>query len=93
MTMPRLIDADALDDLLDEIEGLKAHAAFTEGIMVARRELANAPTIDAKLVLQCNMCNHYETDTGWCEHHLHSMDWDGFCSCGVTIIKEKVNHD
>ena len=48
--MPRLIDADALDDVLDEIEGLRAHAAFTDGIMVARRELALAPTIDAKPV-------------------------------------------
>ena len=48
--MPRLIDADALDDVLDEIEGLRAHAAFTDGIMVARRELALAPTIDAEPV-------------------------------------------
>lgn len=46
----RLIDADALDEVLDEFESLKAHAAFTEGIMVARRELTLAPPIDAEPV-------------------------------------------
>ena len=45
-----LISRAAFDEVLDQIEGLKAHAAFTEGIMVARRELASAPAVDAEPV-------------------------------------------
>lgn len=45
-----LISRAAFDEVLDQFEGLKAHAAFTEGIMVARRELASAPAVDAEPV-------------------------------------------
>ena len=45
-----LISRSAFDEVLDKLEGLKAHAAFTEGIMVVRRELEQFPTVDAESV-------------------------------------------
>lgn len=45
--MSDLISRSAFEEVLDELEGLKAHAAFTEGIMVARRELEQFPAVDA----------------------------------------------
>lgn len=83
-----LISRSAFDEVLDELEGLKAHAAFTEGIMVVRRELEQFPSVDAEPVIWCNICKHYEADTGYCYMHDHGMDWVDFCSRGKKIDAE-----
>ena len=45
--------------------------------------------VDAELVIRCNICKHYETDTGYCYMHDHGMDWDDFCSRGEKVVWSK----
>ena len=47
--------------------------------------LMNRPAVDAEPVIRCNICKHYETDTGYCYMHDHGMDWDDFCSRGEKV--------
>ena len=49
--------------------------------------LHSRPAIDAEPVTYCNMCKHYETDTGYCQYHGHGMHWDDFCSRGAKMDK------
>ena len=44
--------------------------------------------VDPEPVIRCNICKHYETDTGYCYMHDHGMDWDGFCSRGKKMDAE-----
>lgn len=76
----RLIDADALmEELIDELgDGEVLYSIPPDCI-------DDAPTVDAVAVVRCNMCIHYETDTGFCNFHCGGMDWDGFCSRGAKM--------
>lgn len=80
----RLIDADALMDNISKMPSLNLfiHAKNIEAA------IDETPTIDAEPVTYCNMCKHYETDTGFCQYHGHGMHWDDFCSCGAKIQGE-----
>ena len=46
------------------------------------------PVVHAEPVIRCNICKHYETDTGYCNIHNHGMDWDDFCSRGEKVGME-----
>ena len=82
--MSDLISRSAFDEVLDELEGLKAHAAFTEGIMVARRELEQFPAVDAVEVVRCKDCR-YKSLMRCCPYQIHGFkvtpDW--YCPMGV----------
>lgn len=55
---------------------------------VSVEAIENAPAVDAEPVIRCNICKHYETDTGFCYYHDHGMDWDDFCSRGRKVDKK-----
>ena len=42
----------------------------------------------AEPVIRCNICKHYETDTGYCYMHDHGMNLDDFCSRGEKVGME-----
>lgn len=84
--MPRLIDADALLDKLQDkryaIRPATVAAMFQreQSFMECMSVVIDAPTIDAEPVTRCNMCKYYEAEVGFCHYHDHGMHWDDFCS-------------
>ena len=89
-----LISRAAFDEVLDQFERLKAHAAFTEGIMVARRKLASAPAVGAEPVrhgrwipLWRNLFGLKGFKCSECGHVEKSYGWV-YCHCGAKMDLE-----
>lgn len=80
--MARLIDADALLDIGEEMVEHEDHASLDWDCAI--RLVHNAPTIDAVPVVRCKDCK-------WCGSPSHCpdkdgmMDCEGFCSWGERI--------
>ena len=83
------ISRSAFDEVLDELEGLKAHAAFTEGIMVVRRELEQFPSVDAESVRHGYWMPQDNTYTKFMCSDCKGRNHDGsgkYCSeCGCKM--------
>ena len=90
--MARLIDADALMDVIRQHEyrlatkqGSIDYGMFTLGIQQAVDE---QPTVDAVEVVRCKDCKRWERytevnrDYGGCRRYSSTMRYDDFCSYG-----------
>ena len=83
----RLIDAD---ELKKTIKNMPNDYYGDLCIGDAIKEIDNAPTIDAVLVVRCKDCKQYNTTGcskgfGWCESIDRGVSDDFYCSCGEKI--------
>ena len=81
--------ADAIDIIRSMTISLGGNEIFhpeaKKSVLGVLDEIA---VVDAEPVIRCNICKHYETDTGYCYMHDHGMDWDDFCSRGEKVGME-----
>ena len=89
--MARLIDADALMDVIRQHEyrlatkqGSIDYGMFTLGIQQAVDE---QPTVDAVEVVRCRKCKYCDPENYHCDHHMGTAaplkrKPDDFCSYG-----------
>ena len=73
----RLIDADAVKGRLEDLQSYTAlnkeqayYRGETNALKIAIRNVENAPTVDAEIVVRCQNCKHhgscgYEDIPGW----------------------------
>ena len=102
--MVRLIDADALKEGIKELKqspwyNNDINSSWRQGIkdavhVVEMLCIDEAPTIEAVPVVRCRECKAFDPDGAWregfgfCDHHGHNMEEDGFCSWAVKKMDE-----
>ena len=82
----RLIDADALEEALREhkfdYSGQSDYFdGVVDGLMLARDDVREAPTIDAVEVVRCKDCKYYEGKNTYCANDRLATP-DDYCSIG-----------
>lgn len=85
----RLIDADALEDVLVN-HGFcycgenEYNDGVADGFLLARDDVKQAPTIDAVEVVRCKDCKYYESkcDYPFCYYTENNVETDDYCSFG-----------
>lgn len=101
----RLIDADALQGLFNEVSTsllnkreLSADVAHkVRAFLMTTEMIQDAPTVDAVPVVRCKDCKHFrpceeiegESWTGWCAYGDFHADDLDFCSRGERKTDEQ----
>ena len=89
----RLIDADALEDVLvnhgfcfcnesDYSDGVAA------GFLLAINDVIEAPTIEAEPIVRCKDCKHFDGSYPMCCRFEEEFKPDDYCSFGEKIDED-----